>query len=185
MSKKKKTVRLINVRMSQCKMCKLHKSTQHICIMGKGNVMGSIFLIGEAPGSAEAKTGKVFCGRAGKFLDKLLNSLNMIDLVYITNAVHCRPPQNRNPSWSEIQACAYFLEWEISIVEPKVIIPMGKIAMAALEYPNIHAGTKPFVDKKWNMWINPTWHPSYCLRRGKAATNDLTKVLKWSKEMIR
>ena len=56
--------------------------------------------------------------------------------------------------------------------------------MTAFDYPNVNAGTKPFFDRELQVWINPTWHPSYCLRRGKGATNDLVKVLRWAKETV-
>jgi DNA polymerase len=184
MGKRGKKVRLRNLRITNCKLCKLHKSTKNVCILGKGALDAPVILIGEAPGEAEAKTGKPFMGRAGKLLDKLLKEVKLTNLVYITNVVHCRPPGNRTPSEEEINICSYFLGWEISIINPQILIPMGKVAMKGLGYYDISAGTKPFIDKEWSMWVNPTWHPAYCLRRGKAATNDLRKTLIWAKENI-
>jgi len=181
MNQRGKIIRLKRLQDSSCKRCSLHKSSKHICILGKGNVMTSILLLGEAPGSAEEKTGKPFMGRAGKLLNNLLELLEMLDLVYITNAARCRPPENRNPTFKELLACGYFLGKEIEIISPKIIIPMGRVAMFALGFADIRAGTKPFFSKEWQVWINPTFHPAYCLRRGRNATNDLYKVLKWAK----
>jgi len=145
-------------------------------------------LIGEAPGSAEEKTGKVFCGRAGKFLDKLLRGrgLDMQNLVYITNACRCRPPENRSPTPKELDACRPFLKAEVDIVKPKVILLLGRVATAALGFgASVNTGSEYFFYGPWpNAYIKTTWHPAYCLRRGKGATRDLVKHLKWAKEFV-
>jgi len=182
MNRRGKTIRLARLKDSSCKRCKLCKSSRHVCILGKGNVMASIMLIGEAPGAAEERTGKVFCGRAGKFLDKLLNSLDMKDRVYITNAVRCRPSDNRKPTSEEIHACQKYLDGELGIIKPKVILLLGRTAIEAMGFgADVNAGSEGFlVNETW--WAKGTWHPSYCLRRGKAATRDLFKALLWARE---
>jgi DNA polymerase len=85
--------------------------------------------VGEGPGLTEAKTGRPFCGAAGKVLDELLESIGIErKSVYITNVIKDRPPHNRDPNLEEIKACAPFLLWQIEIVKPKVICPLGNYA---------------------------------------------------------
>ena len=185
MNQRGKEIHLARLKDPDCKRCSLYRSTKHVCILGKGNVMSSIVLVGEAPGAAEEKTGKPFMGRAGKLLDRLLTSLNLQDKVYITNPVHCRPPDNRKPTKKEIEACRIYFDGELNIVKPKVIILMGRTAIEAYGFGSeVNAGTKPFLfDDTW--YIISTWHPSYCLRRGKAATHDLLKALRCAKEQLK
>jgi len=182
MNRRGKLIRLDRLRNPDCKRCSLYKSTKHVCILGKGNVMASIMLVGEAPGAAEERTGKPFMGRAGKLLDKLLVSLKLQNKVYITNPVHCRPPDNRKPTKQEIEACRIYFDGELNIIKPKTIVLMGRTAIESYGFgPEVNAGSKPFLfDETW--YIIPTWHPSYCLRRGKAATHDLFNALLRAKE---
>jgi len=175
--------RLQKLRDTDCKRCNLYKSTRNVCILGRGNPSASIMLIGEAPGAAEEKHGQVFCGRAGRLLDRLLRDLNMQNLAYITNAVHCRPPDNRRPTRRETRVCRRYLDGELEIVKPKVIVLMGRTAIEGYGFgPEVNAGSKPFLFDEW--WIKATWHPAYCLRRGTAATHDLFKALKWAKHKV-
>lgn len=99
-------------------------------VIGDGSHDAEVMFIGEAPGRNEAKTGKPFCGAAGKILDTLLGSIN-IDRkdVYITNIVKDRPPQNRDPSPEEIEVYGPFLDRQIEIVQPKIIATLGRYAM--------------------------------------------------------
>lgn len=186
MNRHGKQLRLERLKNTHCTRCKLYKSSKHVCILGKGNVMGSIMLIGEAPGSAEAESGQVFCGRAGKLLDKLLKLLEMYHLVYITNACRCRPPKNRNLTSAELEACNYYFRREIDIIKPKVIILLGRTAVTAMGFgADVNAGSEYFYCSPWPAcYIKATWHPSYCLRRGKGATHDLYLALKWARDFI-
>lgn len=164
-----------------CERCDLCNSTTHVCILGKGNVLAPIMLIGEAPGAAEEESGKPFMGKSGKLLDQLLHALDISEQVYITNPVHCRPPGNRKPARSEIKACRFYLDEELNIVKPKVVVLMGRTAIESYGFgKDVTAGTKLF---KFNeTWVVPTWHPSYCLRRGKGAVKDLYKALRNARE---
>lgn len=185
MNRSNRIIRLKKLKAPNCKRCSLYKSSTHICILGRGNVMAKIMLIGEAPGSAEEKTGRPFCGKAGKFLDRLFNSLDMQNLVYITNAVRCRPPENRSPTPKELIACKPFLIAEIDIIKPKVILLLGRVAVSALGFgADVNAGSDCFFCSSWpNCYVKATWHPAYALRRGKGATNDLVKALKLVKRL--
>ena len=99
-------------------------------VIGEGNHSAQIMFIGEAPGENEAKTGRPFCGRAGKVLDNLLESVGIKrEEVYITNIVKDRPPKNRDPLPDEIALYAPFLDRQIEIIKPKVIATLGRFSM--------------------------------------------------------
>ena len=99
-------------------------------VIGEGSHDSKIMFVGEAPGRNEAKTGKPFCGAAGKILDELLASVDIPrDHVYITNIVKDRPPENRDPTPAEIESYGPFLDRQIEIIEPKVIVTLGRYAM--------------------------------------------------------
>lgn len=100
-------------------------------VPGHGNPNARIMFIGEAPGADEDKNGIPFVGRAGKFLDELLASINLKrEDIYITNMVKCRPPNNRDPEDDEIKLYRAWLDWEIKLIEPEVIVPLGRFALA-------------------------------------------------------
>ena len=100
-------------------------------VIGEGNHHAEIMFVGEAPGENEAKTGRPFCGRAGKVLDELLNSIEIERKdVYITNIVKDRPPKNRDPLPEEIEIYAPFLDRQIEIIKPKVVATLGRFSMA-------------------------------------------------------
>jgi uracil-DNA glycosylase len=102
-------------------------------VPGTGPCPADIMIVGEAPGFNEDLQGKPFVGQAGKLLDTLLAG---IDLrrgdVYITNVLKCRPPQNRDPMPNEVESCATYLTWQLKLVEPKVVIVLGRHALERL-----------------------------------------------------
>src|SRR3989338_7136402 len=99
-------------------------------VIGEGNHSAEIMFIGEAPGENEAKTGRPFCGRAGKVLDMLLESVGIARKdVYVTNIVKDRPPKNRDPLPEEIEIYAPFLDRQIDIIKPKVVATLGRFSM--------------------------------------------------------
>ncbi len=98
-------------------------------VIGEGSQHAQIMFIGEAPGKKEALTGKPFCGSSGKLLDELLESINLKrDDVYITNIVKDRPPSNRDPHPEEIKIYSPFLDRQINIIQPKIIIALGRFS---------------------------------------------------------
>ena len=100
-------------------------------VIGQGNHYATCVFIGEAPGKNEAQQGRPFCGAAGKILDQLFDSIGMKrDDVYITNIVKDRPPQNRDPEPEEIRLYAPFLDRQLDIIQPRIIVPLGRFAMA-------------------------------------------------------
>ena len=113
---------------TNCQQCILSKSRNKV-VFGKGDKKSKIFIIGEAPGKDEDLNGQPFIGRAGKLLTEILLSIKLKRSdVYITNTIKCRPPDNRNPNTDEIESCSHFLDKEISLIAPEVIILLGKVA---------------------------------------------------------
>src|SRR5690606_40525952 len=108
------------LRNPKCRDCGLWKTTRYVCLMGDGPVPCDIMIVGEAPGEREEDLRTPFQGKAGKLLDSCLKKagINRRD-VYITNVVHCRPPDNRTPTREEIKACRKYLEGEFQAVKPK------------------------------------------------------------------
>ena len=119
-----------------CKKCSLHKErfeNRFYPVIGEGNHRAKIMFVGEAPGLQEAKTGRPFCGAAGKILDELLESAGIKrEDVYITNILKDRPPENRDPQPEEIKACASYLERQIETIKPEIICPLGRYSMKFL-----------------------------------------------------
>ena len=106
------------------------KSEGGVPVIGEGSLDANIMVIGEAPGKKEAETGKPFCGRSGKMLDQLFVSIGVSrDEVYITNIVKDRPPKNRDPLPEEIALYGPFLDRQIDIIKPKVLVTLGRFSM--------------------------------------------------------
>lgn len=113
-----------------CQKCKLHHSRK-LAVPGEGPANAEIMFIGEGPGFHENEQGRPFVGQAGKLLDELLSKINMKRAeVFIGNVVKCRPPGNRDPEPEEIQACNDYLDRQIQIINPKVIVTLGRFSMA-------------------------------------------------------
>ncbi len=103
---------------------------KNLPVIGEGSHEARVMMIGEAPGKNEAKTGRPFCGSAGKILDELLASINLPrEQVYITNIVKDRPPRNRDPEPKEINCYGPFLDQQIEIIEPAIIATLGRFSM--------------------------------------------------------
>jgi len=114
---------------SGCEKCKLH-TTRKKAVPGNGPMQAKIMFIGEGPGYHENEQGLPFVGAAGKFLSDLLASIGLKrEDVFITNVVKCRPPQNRDPEVEELKACNGYLERQISVINPKVIVTLGRYSM--------------------------------------------------------
>ncbi|MFN8489320.1 MAG: uracil-DNA glycosylase [Caldilineaceae bacterium] len=109
----------------------MYRQAQHyLPVIGEGNIDAQIMFIGEAPGEQEAKRGRPFVGASGRFLDELLQSIKMQRAdVYITNIVKDRPPENRDPTQAEIRLYAPFLLRQIDLIQPRVIVTLGRFAM--------------------------------------------------------
>ena len=148
-----------------CRGCSLGE-TRHNLVFGVGNAQAEVMLIGEGPGEQEDLQGVPFVGPAGKLLDDMLE---MIDLdrqkVYIANIVKCRPPRNRDPLNVEQEACRPWLDRQIALVNPKIIVCLGRIAAMALIREDFR------ITREHGQWfdrdgrrIMATYHPSALLR---------------------
>ena len=126
---KKKTLENLNTFMAAACTCTL-KETATQAVPGAGNADADILFIGEAPGKKEDEQGVPFIGASGKFLSEMLATINLKrEDIYITNIVKYRPPDNRDPSPEEVLACKEWLHEQIKIIEPKIIITLGRHAM--------------------------------------------------------
>src|SRR5262245_28054919 len=160
-----------------CTRCGLHETTERVCVGGSGDPESRIMLIGMAPGEREAETGRVFLGRAGQLLDLKLAEAGLDrDGIYVTNVVKCRPPNNREPTRLEVEACRKYLERECQKVDPTHVLLMGNAALRAVtrrsgitKQRGLRLTTK---DPVWQgRTIMATIHPAYVLRNpGQDAT---------------
>ena len=148
---------------TQCGLC----DTRHNVVFGVGNPQSDIMFVGEGPGEQEDLKGEPFVGRAGQLLDDMLS---IIDLdrktnCYIANIVKCRPPQNRDPLEVEQDACIGYLENQIALVQPKIIVCLGRIAAMRLirEDYRITREHGQWVEKD-GIWMTAIYHPSALLR---------------------
>ncbi len=134
-------------------------------VMGYGNPHAEIVFIGEAPGQREDEQGKPFVGPAGKLLDELLGSINLKrEDVYITNVVKFRPPDNRDPTPEEKEACLPFLQMELAIIKPRVLVPLGRHALTQFftKKSITEAHGKPQIIGN-KMTVFPIYHPAAAL----------------------
>ncbi len=151
---------------SACTSCSLHATRKKIVFSNVAD-RRDIMFIGEAPGATEDETGLPFTGMAGKLLERALNALKIsYNDVYICNILKCRPPQNREPSEEETLKCTPWLERQIQLVEPKVIVCLGKHSAS---YVFEETGAMSSMRNKTKMVCGipaiATWHPAFLLRR--------------------
>ena len=182
------SLKKLNSECVECTSCNLSKTRKNV-VVGKGNESAHVVIIGEGPGEQEDITGLPFVGRAGKMLDTALSSVDIDPLedCYITNIVKCRPPNNRKPSAVESEACMPWLNEQINLLKPKIIILAGSTAVQSF------LGIDEPISKIRGQWIEkdnikymPIFHPSYLLRnpsknKGKPkwlTWQDLKKVKK-------
>ena len=123
---KEEAMRALEAEIASCTRCPLHASRKNP-VPGEGNLDAVVMLVGEAPGRWEDEKGRPFVGAAGKLLDKLLALAGFRrEEVYIANVLKCRPPGNRDPRPEEVEACTPFLDRQIEIIRPKVIVCLGR-----------------------------------------------------------
>jgi len=148
-----------------CTRCTLHESRTQT-VFGVGDPNADWMIIGEAPGAEEDRRGEPFVGRAGKLLDEMLQAVGQgRDRVFIANILKCRPPNNRDPEPAESAECRGYLERQIELVQPKIILAVGRIAAHLLLETDTPVGrlrgTTHFLDKTP---LIVTYHPAYLLR---------------------
>ena len=148
-----------------CKQCPLHESRTQT-VFGVGSPAADWMIIGEAPGAEEDRRGEPFVGRAGKLLDEMLRAIGeRRDSVFIANILKCRPPNNRDPSPAEAASCRPYLERQIELVQPKIMLAVGRIAAQQLLQSDAPVGRlRGKVHQLGDIPLVVTYHPAYLLR---------------------
>ena len=149
-----------------CTACGLH-STRTQTVFGVGDENADWMLIGEAPGAEEDRLGEPFVGQAGKLLDNMLAAIDLKrgENVYIANVLKCRPPGNRNPEPDEVAKCTPFLKRQIALIQPKLIVAMGRFAAQTLLASDASiASMRGRVYRYEGVPLIVTYHPAYLLR---------------------
>jgi len=163
-----------------CTRCRLAEGRRRL-VFGEGDPRAPVMFIGEGPGAEEDRTGRPFVGPAGKLLDAMIFALGFERReVFIANVVKCRPPGNRDPEADEVGACAPFLDRQIELIRPRVIVALGRPAARRLT-----GSTKPMraMRGNWTSYLGipllATFHPAYLLRsptEKRAAWEDLKTI---------
>ncbi|MHA1505657.1 MAG: type-4 uracil-DNA glycosylase [Candidatus Asgardarchaeia archaeon] len=162
----------LNEEVKNCKKCPLWKSRKN-AVPGEGNLEPIVMLIGEAPGRQEDIQGRPFVGAAGKLLDENLKKIGISrEEVYITNVVKCRPPGNRDPTELEIQICSKYLDRQIDLIKPKIIVTLGNHSTKYIleKFGFKHRGISREHGKVYKVdtlyqrfYIMPIYHPAAAL----------------------
>lgn len=181
----------VQVKLHDCSKCPDLVRTRSRHVPGEGNLKARIMFVGQAPGEIENDTGKPFVGPAGQLLDKILEAAGWKrDDVYITNVVHCYPENDRQPNITEIANCRGYLNQEIGLVNPEVIICLGSIAANTLIHPDFKITKehgKWFQDKDGRKMM-AVFHPAFILRKqGEeqlAAKKMVWKAIKDVKQFV-
>jgi DNA polymerase len=160
---------------STCTRCKLAAGRTQV-VFGMGNPRAGLMFVGEGPGEQEDRQGLPFVGRSGQLLDRLLHEELGIDRssCYIANVVKCRPPGNRDPEPDEITACRPWLERQLDLVSPRVVVTLGNFATKLLLDTNegitrLRGRTFPFRGRV----LVPTYHPAAVLRGGPVQVAEM------------
>lgn len=150
-----------------CQQCKLHESRTQ-AVFGVGNPDADWLIIGEAPGADEDRQGEPFVGRAGKLLNAMLLAMGLPrEQVFIANILKCRPPNNRDPQAEEVLACESYLRQQIDLINPKIILAVGRIAaqnLLKLETPIGKMRGNRYQYPESELPVIVTYHPAYLLR---------------------
>jgi uracil-DNA glycosylase family 4 len=178
----------LRVTASTCTRCALAQGRTQV-VFGVGDAQADLMFVGEGPGREEDLAGEPFVGRSGKLLDRLMaQELGLTrSQCYIANVVKCRPPQNRDPAPKEIEACRPYLEGQIELIDPVVIVTLGNFATKLLlgstrgirelrGTVHAHAGGRAS--------LVPTYHPAYVLRAGGEALAEMRSDFVRAKRLV-
>jgi len=192
-----RTLEVIRDEVKSCTKCSLHASRTNT-VFSRGNPEAALCFVGEAPGEDEDLQATPFVGRSGKLLDETITALGLDPAkdIYVCNIIKCRPPGNRRPEEAEVNACIEYLEQQLDLVNPPVIVSLGATATSELVITNLGI-TKirgrffkcrlPILYKRQTV-VMPTYHPSYVLRNGGKGPvyddfkKDLESAINKSKE---
>ena len=185
MTKELKTKKLtkLYLKMKADKTLPLQEGATNL-VFGAGDPAAEIMFIGEGPGYWEDQKGKPFVGNAGKFLDQLLHSIKLPrEVVFITNVVNYRPPENRDPLPEEMAAFQPYVDKMIDVIKPKIIVTLGRFSMAkfipGVKISDVHGKEKTIDWKGRKIVIIPMYHPAAGLRNGEVkrrTIEDFSKI---------
>ena len=190
LSKSEKEIKKIEQEVTNCRRCDLWK-TRNNPVAGEGSFTTKVMFIGEAPGYNEDMQGRPFVGKAGKILDELLHSIGFKRKeIYIANILKCRPQKNRNPLRIEIKACTPYLDKQIMVIKPKVIVTLGNFASSyvlgkfgfqAERIGTIHGKIFHIKNLLFDTRIIPSYHPAaavYNPNMKNALMKDFKSIIK-------
>lgn len=177
---KEDSINELNKVVNNCQRCPLYKTRKNL-VFGEGNINTEIMFIGEGPGQVEDETGHPFVGKSGKLLDEIFDKVGIKrENVYIANIVKCRVPNNADPSIDAKKSCYPYLCKQVKIINPKIIVCLGRIAATAIIDPNYK------ITKEHGKWykmgeyhVMGTYHPSALLRNDTLlpdAINDFKSI---------
>ena len=149
----------------QCRACALCETRTHV-VFGVGDPQAEVLFVGEAPGEREDALGEPFVGRAGQLLDDMLAMIGLDrSRIYITNSIKCRPPHNRDPLNTEKDACAGFLQRQLQLMQPKIIVCLGRISAMEMIKPDFKITQEhgQFFEKN-GVLMTAIYHPAALLR---------------------
>lgn len=189
---KNEAMKKLEEKIKTCRKCPLGELRTN-AVPGSGSYEAKIMFVGEAPGYWEDQKGLPFVGRAGKVLDELLAGIGLKrEEVYITNVVKCRPPNNRDPTEEEINACSPYLDKQIDIIRPKIIVPLGRHSMTYIlkkfsfepePISKIHGKIFEARTLFGKIVIMPMYHPAVALYKPQLR-EELEKDFKKLKETL-
>jgi len=173
----------IAAEVAACQACRLCHGRTRV-VPGEGTPMAELMFVGEGPGQEEDRQGRPFVGRAGELLTKIIEAMQFRrEDVFIANVVKCRPPGNRTPEPDEMATCLPFLQRQIAVLRPRVIVALGKTALTGLLPEHANTG----ITKLRGQWLDfggtpvmPTFHPAYLLRsptQKKFVWEDMQQVM--------
>ncbi len=192
MKMREEELRKLKARMEKDESLPLGRGATRL-VFGVGNPETKILLVGEGPGYWEDQKGEPFVGNAGKLLDQLLQSIKLArEDVFITNVVHHRPPQNRDPEPAEIAAYAEYLDEIIKIINPKVIVTLGRFSMGkflpGVRISAIHGKPQVVEFGGKRLMVMPMYHPAAALRAGeimRQIREDFLKIPQMLEEVLK
>ncbi len=177
-------------RVAECQQCDLHRDRKQT-VFGVGNHNADWLIIGEAPGAEEDRQGEPFVGRAGKLLNSMLLACGLQrEQVFIANILKCRPPSNRDPKPEEVAACSTYLREQIDLIQPKIILAVGRIAAQNLlqtETPIGKMRGQKYEYADTGIPVVVTYHPAYLLRsprEKRKSWQDLQMAMRVYKKTI-
>tara|TARA_B100000700_G_scaffold108133_1_gene121959 strand:+ start:4132 stop:4695 length:564 start_codon:yes stop_codon:yes gene_type:complete len=182
------TLNILAAEASICTACVLAEGRSSV-VFGGGSTDAKVMFVGEGPGAREDDLGLPFVGRSGKLLERLLAEEMGVErsAVYITNVVKCRPPENRDPRPNEIEACRPFLEKQVALVDPVVIVTLGNFASKLLLKTDIGITKlrgQSYVYGKSQRHLVPTFHPAAALRGGAEVLAKMRSDLVRAKMLV-